>query len=73
MSLNYPRSTSKRMFMDNENTNNRFYRESEAHAKVYIAGENLREDFGFEKRIYEHTHDPSDTFQEIQGKMYRSE
>jgi hypothetical protein len=71
MSLNYPKEN--RIFSDMENTNQRFYRESEAHAKIHIAGEGIREDFGFEKKIYEEVYDPNVNYQEIQGKMYRSE
>ena len=37
------------------------------------AQEFLRSDFGFEKQIYEDTHDPAMMNQEIQGKLYRSE
>jgi hypothetical protein len=53
--------------------NDRVYRESESHAKIHHANQMLRQDFGFEKKIYEHTYDPMDTYQEIQGKLYRSE
>lgn len=71
MSLAYPREN--RIYEDEKNVNDRLYRESESHAKVYHADKNLREDFGFEKKIYENVHDPNDAFQEIQGKLYRSE
>ena len=71
MALNYPQEN--RIFEEMRNTNDRFYRESETHAKVHLAKEMLREDFGFEKKIYEHIHDPGQSYQEIQGKMYRSE
>lgn len=70
MAINYPREN--RIFDDRENSNHRFYRESEAHGRNYIAYENLRADFGFEKKIYEQMQDPSEAYQEIQAKMYRS-
>ncbi len=55
------------------NSNQRFYRESEAHAKIHIDELGIREDMGFEKMLYEETHDPTKTFQEMPGKHYRSE
>jgi hypothetical protein len=71
MALKYPKTN--RMFDDMENSNQRLYRESEAHAKMNFDQEFLRADFGFEKQIYEETHDPAILNQEIQGKIYRSE
>lgn len=71
MALQYPKEN--RMYTDNINDNGRFYRESEAHARIDQSNNMLREDFGFEKKIYEHIHDPNETYQEIQGKLYRSE
>ena len=60
MTLNYPKEN--RIFEDMRNTNDRFYRESETHAKVEQNKEILREDFGFEKKIYEHIHDPNQSY-----------
>ena len=71
MSLKYPKEN--RMYTDMENTNERFYRESEAHARIHKSRENIRQDFGFEKRIYMDVYDPNANYQEIQGKIYRSE
>lgn len=71
MTLQYPKSN--RMFTDSNNDNGRLYRESEAHAKIFQSNEMLREDFGFEKKIYENIHDPNENYQELQGKLYRSE
>lgn len=71
MALQYPKKD--RMFTDGENANRRYYRESECHAKIAFDCEAVRNDLGFEKQIYEETHDPNATFQEIQGKMYKSE
>jgi len=51
MSLNYPKEN--RIFEDMQNTNSRFYRESECHAKIDHDRTGIREDFGFEKKIYE--------------------
>jgi len=61
------------MYDDMKNSNDRFYRESEIHGRLFIADENLRTNCGFEKKIYEQLHDPNEQFQELQGKMYRSE
>ena len=71
MSLKYPRD--QRMFEDRENSNERFYRESEAHARINISRENIREDFGFEKKIYEEEYDPNQYYQDLQSKLYRSQ
>ena len=71
MALKYPKEN--RIYDDMANSNNRFYRESESHAKMTNDQEFLRADFGFEKQIYEDTHDPAMMNQEIQGKLYRSE
>ena len=71
MSLNYPKE--KRMFEDMQNTNDRWYRESEAHARIGQDKAHMREDFGFEKKIYEQVYDPNEQYQQMQGKMYRSE
>ena len=71
MALNYPKEN--RVFEDMANTNNRFYRESEAHSKINHDQKGLRENFGFENQIYEETYDPNSLNQEIQGKLYRSE
>lgn len=46
------------MYADGENTNKRYYRESECHAKIMLDCENVRNDLGFEKQIYEEMHDP---------------
>ena len=45
-----------------ENSNKRIYRESEAHAKIEHDKAYMREDFGFEKQLYEETHDPNQTY-----------
>lgn len=71
MALPYPKEN--RIFEDEKNMNERLYRESEAHAKIFHDKQNLRQDFGLEKKIYEQTYDPMETYQEIQGKLYRSE
>lgn len=71
MAVNYPKTN--RMFTDGENANQRYYRESECHAKIGHDCEAVRNDLGFEKQIYEETHDPNATFQEIEGRMYKSE
>lgn len=71
MALKYPKEN--RIFIDATNTNQRFYRESEAHARIHHDEEHIREDMGFEKMLYEETHDPNKTFQDMQGKHYRSE
>ena len=71
MALNYPKEN--RIFVDDQNANNRLYRESECHAKIKFDCQNVRNDLGFEKLIYEDMHDPNETFQEIQGKIYKSE
>jgi len=71
MSVLYP--TKNRIFTDDINSNNRFYRESEAHAKIKNDTINVRNDLGFEKQIYEEMHDPEVTNQEIQAKLYKSE
>lgn len=71
MALNYPKEN--RVFEDMANTNNRFYRESEAHSKINHDQKGLRDNFGFENKIYEETYDPNSLNQEIQGKLYRSE
>ena len=59
MALNYRKEG--RLFEELKNNNERLYRESETHARVFIANEALREDFGFEKKIYEEVHDPEKT------------
>lgn len=64
MAINYVKGD-HRLFEEKANLNNRYYRESETHAKVHLANERLREDFGFEKRIYEELHDANQTYQEI--------
>ena len=51
MSLNYPKEN--RIFLDDENTNHRLYRESECHAKIKFDCQNVRNDLGFEKQIFE--------------------
>ena len=51
MSLNYPKQN--RIFEDSENTNHRVYRESERHRKIEIDTEHIRNDMGFEKKIFE--------------------
>lgn len=71
MSLNYPKE--QRIFDDMENTNQRFYRESECHAKIGKDIEGIRNDLGFDKKIYEQVYDPNETYQQLQGKLYRSE
>ena len=71
MAIEYPREN--RIFEDERNMNDRFYRESEAHARIHLSNQILRTEFGLEKKIYEHTHDPMETYQELQGKLYRSE
>lgn len=71
MSLEYPKE--HRIFEDMQNTNSRFYRESEAHAKINRDLTGIREDFGFEKKIYEKVYDPNEQYQQLQGKLYRSE
>jgi hypothetical protein len=71
MSLNYPKEN--RIFEDMQNTNSRFYRESECHAKIDHDRTGIREDFGFEKKIYEQVYDPNEQYQQLQGKLYRSE
>ena len=58
MSLNYPKEN--RIFEDMKNTNERFYRESEAHAKIDHDLTGIREDFGFEKKIFEQVYDPNE-------------
>ena len=60
MALQYPKEN--RMFGDMENSNKRIYRESEAHAKIEHDKAYMREDFGFEKQLYEETHDPNQTY-----------
>jgi len=60
MALQYPKEN--RMFEDMENSNHRIYRESEAHAKIEKDKGYMREDFGFEKQLYEETHDPNQTY-----------
>ena len=47
MALKYPKEN--RIYDDMANSNNRFYRESESHAKMINDQEFLRADFGFEK------------------------
>ena len=71
MSLKYPKEN--RIYSDMENTNQRFYRESECHAKIENDRQNVRNDLGFEKKIYEQVYDPNEQYQELQGKLYRSE
>jgi len=41
MALEYPKKD--RIFIDDENVNQRFYRESEAHAKIHHDCEQIRE------------------------------
>ena len=47
MALKYPKEN--RIFEEMKNSNNRFYRESETHARVNHDHEYMRSDFGFEK------------------------
>ena len=57
MALKYP--LDKRIFEDRENINERIYRESESHIKINISKHRIREDMGFEKKIYEEVYDPN--------------
>lgn len=63
MAVNYPKDN--RMYDDCLNSNQRFYRESEIHGRLFIADEHMRENFGYEKKIYEQLNDPNEQFQEI--------
>jgi ribose 1,5-bisphosphokinase PhnN len=58
MALNYPKDN--RIFEDLENINKRIYRESECHAKIDTDTEHIRNDRGFEKKIFEQIYDPND-------------
>ena len=63
MALEYPKNKEfVRLFTDDENHNKRFYRESEAHAKIFHDCEQIRENMGFEKLIYEEPHDPDQVY-----------
>lgn len=46
MALKYPKEN--RVFEDMANSNQRFYRESESHAKIHHDVKGMRENFGFE-------------------------
>lgn len=45
MSINYPKEN--RMYTDDLNSNNRFYRESEQHGKLCLDMQVIRTDMGF--------------------------
>ena len=54
MALEYPKNDEfSRLFMEDENLNQRYYRESKAHAKIFLDCEHIREQMGFKKLIYE--------------------
>ena len=72
MSIVYP--TKNRLYSDGINSNNRWYRESEAHAKITTdRGALIVREGGFDKQIYEDMHDPDAVEQDIQAKLYKSE